>query len=103
MARSKMPARERSEVEGLEVDLLLEGLFRRYGTDFRHYARASLRRRLGNLMREDGLESISALQGKAFHEPDYIDRVVLQLSVNVTTMFRDPTFFKTFREKVVPH
>jgi chemotaxis protein methyltransferase CheR len=96
-------ARTRSEVESLELDLLLEAVYRQYGTDFRNYARASLRRRVWNLIRQEGLKTVSALQEKILHEPEVMERLILQLSVNVTTMFRDPTFFRTFREKVVPH
>jgi chemotaxis protein methyltransferase CheR len=101
---AKEPAgRTRSEVESLELNLLLEAVYQQYGTDFRHYARASLRRRVWNAIRQEGLKTVSALQEKILHERDCMERLILQLSVNVTTMFRDPTFFRTFREKVVPH
>jgi chemotaxis protein methyltransferase CheR len=90
------------DVEGLEIELLLEGIFRRYGFDFRDYAPASLRRRLHRRMHGEHVETISALQDLILHEPAVMERLLLDLSVNVTAMFRDPSFFLSFRAKVVP-
>ena len=95
-------ADDREDVETLEVELLLEAVNRRYGFDFRHYAPASLRRRLWRRMRAEGLDTISALQAKVLHDPPAMERLLLDLSINVTSMFRDPTFYVAFREKVVP-
>jgi chemotaxis protein methyltransferase CheR len=91
------------DVEEIELDLLLEGIYRQYGADFRKYARASLRRRMWNMIREEGLGTISGLQAKVLHDPEAMRRLLRHLSVSVTTMFRDPSFFRSFREKVVPH
>src|SRR5947208_2238283 len=92
-----------SEVEALEVQLLLEGVFRRYGFDFRDYAKPSIQRRIHNQVRAEGLRSISELQGKLLHEPACMERFLLAVTVNVTAMFRDPGFYRAFRAKVVPH
>jgi chemotaxis protein methyltransferase CheR len=91
------------EVEALEVRLLLEGLYRRYGFDFRDYACASIDRRVRNQVRAEGLNSISELQGKLLHEPACMERFLLSVTVNVTAMFRDPGFYRAFRARVVPH
>ncbi|HUQ21657.1 MAG TPA: protein-glutamate O-methyltransferase CheR [Gaiellaceae bacterium] len=90
------------ELEQLEVELLLEGIFRRYGFDFREYAPASLRRRLRRRMDGEGVETVSALQDLILHDRAVMERLLLDLSVNVTAMFRDPSFYAAFREKVVP-
>jgi chemotaxis protein methyltransferase CheR len=90
------------ELERLEIELLLEAVHRRYGFDFREYAQASLKRRLYRRMDAEGLESISQLQHKLLHEPQTMERLLLDLSINVTSMFRDPTFYLAFRTKVVP-
>jgi chemotaxis protein methyltransferase CheR len=90
------------ELEQLEVELLLEGVYRRYGYDFRHYAPASLKRRLRRRMDGEHLETISALQERVLRDPAVMERLLLDLSINVTAMFRDPTFFRAFRELVVP-
>ena len=90
-------------LEDIELDLLLEGIMRRYGLDFRGYARMSLRRRVWNMVHAQKLGTLSALQGKVLHEPSAMEELLQHLSVNTTTMFRDPSFFAAFREKVVPH
>jgi chemotaxis protein methyltransferase CheR len=92
----------RESVEDLEVNLLLEAIYGRYGYDFRQYARASIKRRLWRRAWLEGVETISGLQERILHEPASIDRLVVDLAVNVTAMFRDPRFFLAFREKIVP-
>jgi chemotaxis protein methyltransferase CheR len=93
-----------TELERLEIELLLEGVFRHYGFDFRSYAYASLRRRLWKRIEgeEGGLRTISDLQARVLHDPAAMERLLLGLSVTVTAMFRDPSFYKKFRKKVVP-
>jgi chemotaxis protein methyltransferase CheR len=88
--------------ERIEVDLLLEGVYRLYSYDFRGYARASLRRRLRRRAHEEGVHTLSGLQDRVLHDPAVMDRLLRDLSINVTEMFRDPGFFRTLREKVVP-
>jgi chemotaxis protein methyltransferase CheR len=90
------------ELERLEIELLLEGIYRHYGFDFRSYAYASIRRRLWRRIEAEGLKTVSSLQDRLLHEPAMMERVLLDLSINVTAMFRDPTFYLAFRKKVVP-
>ena len=90
------------EVEALEVQLLLEAVFRRYGFDFRDYAYPSIRRRIWNQVHAEGLTSIVEFQGKLLREPACMERFLLAVTVNVTAMFRDPSFYRAFRAKVVP-
>ena len=92
----------RDDVDEIELALLLEGVYRRYGFDFREYAPASLRRRVWRRVHAEGLTTISALQDKLLHDPSAMERLLLDLSINVTAMFRDPAFYVAFREKVVP-
>src|SRR5437870_4916975 len=92
----------RDDLEEIELSLLLEGVFRKYGFDFREYAPASLRRRVWRRIYAEGLSTISALQDKLLHDPASMERLLLDLSINVTAMFRDPSFYVAFREKVVP-
>jgi chemotaxis protein methyltransferase CheR len=93
---------EELDLEQLEIELLLEGIHRRYGFDFRDYAPASLRRRLRRRMDGENVTTVSALQDLLLHDPAVMERLLLDLSVNVTAMFRDPSFFVSLREKVVP-
>jgi chemotaxis protein methyltransferase CheR len=99
-AARESPARD--DVEDIELSLLLEGVFRQYGFDFREYAPASLRRRIWRRVHAENLTTISALQDKLLHDPACMERLLLDLSINVTAMYRDPTFYVSFREKVVP-
>ena len=96
------PSRYDPELEQVEVELLLEGIFRKYGFDFRAYAYASIRRRLWKRIEAEGLRTISGLQERVLHEPEMMERLLLDLSINVTAMFRDPQFYRVFREQVVP-
>ena len=95
-------ARPSGDLERIETELLLEGIYQHYGFDFRGYAWASLRRRLWRRAQAEGLRSLSALQERVLHDPAAMERLLLDLSINVTSMFRDPTFFAAFRETVVP-
>lgn len=86
----------------IEVDLLLEGVYRHYGYDFRDYSRASVKRRLLQSLEREGVSTFSGLQEKALHDAACMNRMLLALSVNVTSMFRDPAFYAAFRSKVIP-
>jgi len=89
-------------VEALELDLLLEAVFRQHGFDFRDYARTSIRRRIANIMKHEEARTISALQEKVLHDPGCWERFLKGISVNVSAMFRDPGFFNAFRQHAVP-
>jgi chemotaxis protein methyltransferase CheR len=90
------------ELEQIEIQLLLEGIYRHYGYDFREYAPASLRRRIWNVIQAEKLKTVSGLQERLLHDPACMEQFLLALSVNVTAMFRDPEFYRVFRKKVVP-
>jgi chemotaxis protein methyltransferase CheR len=93
---------EHDVLEAIEIQLLLDGILRRYGFDFREYSPASLKRRIWNVIRSERLATISGLQEKALHDPACMERLLLGLSVNVSSMFRDPPFFLALRTRVVP-
>src|SRR4051812_12578216 len=84
-------------LERIEIDLLLEAIYRHYGHDFRSYAFSSIRRRLKRRLEAEGLETFSALQDRILHDAEAMERLLRDLSVNVTGMFRDPTFFLALR------
>jgi chemotaxis protein methyltransferase CheR len=96
------PASYDRELERIEIELLLEGVYRHYGFDFRGYAYSSLKRRIWKRMEQEGVERISQLQDRVLHDPALMEKLLLDLSINVTAMFRDPGFYAAFREKVVP-
>lgn len=94
--------KSRPDLEDIEVSLLIEGLYRYCGFDFRNYAVSSLKRRIWNLVQAEKLSTISGLQEKLFHDPACLERFLLGVSVNVTAMFRDPSFYLAFRRHVIP-
>ena len=85
-----------------ELTLLLEAIYHRYQHDFRHYAVASLRRRVTQAMQQFGCRSVSQLQDRVLHEPDIFARMLQYLTVQVSEMFRDPAYFKALRSEVAP-
>jgi chemotaxis protein methyltransferase CheR len=89
-------------LERVEIELLLEGIFRHYGFDFRSYAYASLRRRVWKRIEAEGLPTVTALQERVLHDPEMMNQLLLDLSINVTAMFRDPSFYTALRTKVIP-
>ena len=90
-------------LEDLEIQLLLEALYQRYHYDFRHYARASIKRRLVQARVQMGFASVSAMQDRVLHDPAMLPRLLDYLTVQVSEMFRDPSYFRALREKVLPH
>jgi chemotaxis protein methyltransferase CheR len=89
-------------LELMEIALLLESIYRHYGYDFRDYAPTSIRRRIWHRIGAERLHSVSGLQEKVLHDPSAMDRLFTDFSINVTEMFRDPSFFAALRHKVIP-
>jgi chemotaxis protein methyltransferase CheR len=90
------------DLEALELDLLLQGVARHYGYDFRGYAPASLKRRVHHAMTELGACTVSELQDRVLHDEAALDRLLRALTIHVTAMFRDPDFYRAFRRQVLP-
>lgn len=93
---------ENNEHANLELDLLLETIYRLSGFDFRQYNRASISRRVYNRMKINNISTISRLQDKVIHEEGYLTQLLNDFSINVTEMFRNPSFFKALRNLVIP-
>jgi len=90
-----------NENEKIEIDLILQAIYQKYGYDFRDYAKASIRRRLRYRLSQSNLKTISEMQHKLINDKKFFDRLLLDLTINVTEMFRDPSFFKVLREIVI--
>jgi chemotaxis protein methyltransferase CheR len=93
---------ESSPITEQQIDMLLADLLERYGYDFTGYSRASLKRRITRLYSLDKALSFAEFRFKISNDPIYFKRFVEQITVNVTEMFRDPAFFKTLRNEVMP-
>ncbi|MBU1564728.1 MAG: protein-glutamate O-methyltransferase CheR [Proteobacteria bacterium] len=91
-----------SDIENLEIDLLLEAIFLRYGYDFRSYARGSIRRRILQFMQMTGVGSVSETIPKIIHDESFFQQMAREFSITVTEMFRDPQMFLALRREIVP-
>ena len=98
---AKITAEPGREFE-IELDLLVEAVYRMYHYDFRSYAPSSLRRRLKVAMQRFECATLSRLQDRVIHEPDVFPALLDYLTVQVSEMFRDPAYFRAIREQVVP-
>jgi chemotaxis protein methyltransferase CheR len=90
------------EIEKIELQLLLEAIYLKYGYDFRDYARASVRRRIFHRLALSGLNNLAEMQHRLLHDVEFFETLLRDLSINVSEMFRDPTFYKALREHVIP-
>ncbi|MET0656830.1 MAG: protein-glutamate O-methyltransferase CheR [Steroidobacteraceae bacterium] len=86
----------------IELKLLIDAVYLRYHYDFREYAPASLKRRLAAAMNRFGCQTLSQLQDKLLHEPAVFSALLDFLTVQVSEMFRDPAYFRSLREDVIP-
>jgi chemotaxis protein methyltransferase CheR len=86
----------------IELQLLVDAVFLKYQYDFRGYAHASLKRRMTAAMGRFGCDTLSRLQDRVLHEPGLFRQLLDYLTVQVSDMFRDPSYFKSLREQVVP-
>lgn len=92
----------KSEIEHIEINLLLEAIYQRYGYDFRSYARASVERRTRLFLAHLGLTSVSEMIPRILHDEDLFSDLVQNFSIAVTEMFRDPFVYRAIREAIVP-
>ncbi|UCH98585.1 MAG: protein-glutamate O-methyltransferase CheR [Candidatus Aminicenantes bacterium] len=92
----------RKESERIEMDLLLEAIYQKYHYDFKDYSRAHLKRRLMYRMKIAGLENFSQMQHEILYNRSLFEKLLLDLSINVTEMFRDPSFYLAVRQKMIP-
>ncbi|WP_244238250.1 CheR family methyltransferase [Corallococcus terminator] len=86
----------------IEVRLLLDALFLKYHYDFRGYAASSLKRRLAQAAEHFDCATLSQLQDRVLHEPALFPGLLDYLTVQVSELFRDPSYFRSLREHVVP-
>ncbi len=86
----------------IELRLLVDALYLKYHQDFRDYAPASLKRRLSSAMTRFGCASLSQLQDRLLHDPAMFPALMDYLTVQVSDMFRDPLYFRSLRDNVVP-
>lgn len=86
----------------MEVFPVLEAIYHKYGFDYRNYAPASIRRRIHKFMGDERIAAVSDLRDKLLRDPALFRRLAFTMSVSVTSFFRDPTFYRCFREHILP-
>jgi len=97
-----LAAMNETELFDLELKVLVEAIYQRYHYDFRNYAVSSLRRRMRQAMQRYECERLSDLQHRLLHEPDLFAQAMQFFTVQVSEMFRDPSYFKALRELAMP-
>jgi len=98
----KKKEQEILENQEIEIRLLIEALYLKYGFDFRNYSQAHLKRRILNRFKITGLNTITEMTHKAIYDSEFTDQILMDLSITVTEMFRDPSFYKALRQSVLP-
>jgi chemotaxis protein methyltransferase CheR len=84
-----------------EIEQLIRDIYELYGYDFSLYSRASFKRRINRICMIDRFTSFAELRYKIINEPDYLKHFLEEITVNVTEMFRDPSFFKCRRRSLL--
>jgi len=88
--------------QNIEIALILEAIYLKYGYDFRNYSKAHIKRRILSRFMREKLSNLSEMQYLLLTNPEWFHNLLLDFSLNVTEMFRDPKFFQAVRAQVVP-
>lgn len=91
------------KTDDIELRLFLEAMYSQYHYDFRGYSRASLKRRLVLACQRLGCATLSALQERLMHDDSVLSQLLEYMTVQVSDMFRDPSYFRALREQIIPH
>lgn len=85
-----------------EISILLDDLLKVYGYDFNYYSKASLKRRVNRLFTLDKFRNFDEFRARITSDTNYIKRFIEEITVNVTEMFRDSSFYRELRANVLP-
>ncbi|KJF26399.1 chemotaxis protein CheR [Clostridium aceticum] len=88
--------------QDIETELLLEAIFLKYGHDFRNYSRAHIKRRVLRRLSISKLSNISEMLYRVLYDRKFFEVLLMDFSINVTEMFRDPSFYRAIRKEVIP-
>jgi chemotaxis protein methyltransferase CheR len=91
-----------TENDNIKIQLILEAIFLKYGYDFRNFARAHIKRRLQRRLNFTGLTDFSDMLIRILNDKSFFEQVLIDLSIHVTEMFRDPAFYQALRKEIVP-
>lgn len=85
-----------------DIAKLLEAVYEKYGYDFRRYSQAHIKRRVMNRLGVSEMKTVSDLKNKVLEDEVFAGQLLQDLSITVTEMFRDPGFYKSLRENIIP-
>ena len=88
--------------EDIEIQLLLEAIYLKYGYDFRHYIRSSVKRQVLQRFSSSGLNNLLEMQQKVLYDPEFFNILLQDLSISFSEMFRDPSFYRAVKAHVIP-
>jgi len=91
-----------NDIQQIEIDLLVQAIFRRYGHDFRGYSKAHLKRRIQQFASIKTNGCIADLIPRVLHDEPFFEMLLREISITVTQMFRDPFVFQSIRRNVIP-
>jgi chemotaxis protein methyltransferase CheR len=89
------------DIDIADLKRISELIYQKYNYDFRNYAMSSFKRRVLRIMELKKL-NVEALIKKLNDTPIFINEFLDELTVNVTEMFRDPSFWRVMREEIIP-
>lgn len=92
-----------TNVDDIEIQLLLDAIYQRYGYDFHLYSPASLRRRIMHRLSSTEFNNISDMIPVMLHDQDFFHHFLQDMSITFTEMFRDPSVYRYIREEVIPY
>jgi chemotaxis protein methyltransferase CheR len=93
---------KKADIEDIELNLLMDAIYQRYGYDFRHYARASVERRAKQFSLANGFKYVSEMVPSILNNESFFEKLVREFSITVTELFRDPSVYKKLTEIVFP-
>ncbi len=101
---SKMMDKKRDiEIEKIELKLLLDAIYGRFGYDYRDYSLAHIKRRIRKRIEEGEFRNITHYIEHILHSEGSLESIIEDFSIHTTDMFRFPEFYKALREKVCPY
>ncbi len=90
------------DVELSDLKKITDAIQQKYNYDFSNYAMSSFKRRIILVLKKNAIKSVDALVQRLLNDPAFFDQLILDITVNTTEMFRDPTFYKALRTQIIP-
>lgn len=90
------------ELKAAHLPEIIAIIKEQHGYDFSGYAAASFQRRLNTFMHQSDIKDVYSLKYFLLNDKDTFSNLLEKITVNVTTMFRNPDFFSELKETIFP-